>query len=84
MARSALQSEDIAEILHDADCPEEFTRQFLTLMRGGSTGEQIRLLRAQRCRQLERVHAEEKKLDLLDYLGYQLEKQEKQAAAARV
>ncbi len=40
-----------------------------------SVAGQLRLLRAQRCRQLERLHDEERKLDQLDYLRYRLEKQ---------
>ena len=75
MANNILIYKDIAELLQEADCSDEFIQQFLTAMEAESVKNQLRLLRTQRSRQLERLHEEEKKLDRLDYLRYKLEKQ---------
>ena len=75
MADNSWIYEDITQLLQEADCPDTFIQQFLTAMETESVKDQLRLLRTQRCRQLDRVHEEEKKLDCLDYLRYKLEKQ---------
>ena len=75
MTDSVMQRDDVAQLLHDAGCPDEFTQRFLTAMETESISDQLRLLRTQRTRQLERVHCEERKLDHLDFLRYTLEKQ---------
>ena len=75
MGNDMMIREDVLQLLREAECPEEFTRQFTAAMDQGSVPGQLKLLRLQRCRQLERVHDEERKLDHLDYLRYRLEKQ---------
>ena len=75
MANNTLIDEDIAQLLQEADCPDEFIQQFLIAMDTENVNNQLCLLRAQRSRQLNRLHEEEKKLDRLDYLRYKLEKQ---------
>ena len=75
MTDNTLTQEDIAQLLGDAGCPEEFTQQFLATMNTEDVRSQLHLLRGQRRRQLERLHEEGKKLDLLDFLRYKLEKQ---------
>lgn len=67
-------AEYAAQMLRDADCPKELTDRFLKALAAGDAGEQLRLLRLQRGRQLQQVHAEEKKLDILDFMRYRLEK----------
>ena len=64
----------IEELLREADCPAEFTRRFLAALETAPPEDLVCLLRCQRCRQLERVHDEQRKLDILDHLRYQLEK----------
>ncbi len=64
----------IEELLREADCPAEFTQRSLATLGTAPPEDLICLLRCQRCRQLERVHNEQKKLDILDHLRYQLEK----------
>lgn len=76
MTDRSLEPESVEQLLCSADCPDTFTRQFLELLATGSTEGLLRLLRTQRCRQLERLHAEEKNLDNLDLLRYKLEKQQ--------
>ncbi len=75
MGNDTMVREDVLQLLREAECSEEFTRQFAAAIEQESIASQLRLLRAQRCRQLERVHNEERKLDQLDYLRYRLEKQ---------
>ena len=75
MANNTLIDEDIAQLLQEADCSDEFIQKFLAAMDTDNVKNQLSLLRTQRCRQLNRLHEEEKKLDRLDYLRYKLEKQ---------
>ena len=67
--------ENVGQLLHEAGCTDEFTRQFLTVMQTEDVKKLLCLLRGQRRCQLDRLHEEEKKLDQLDYLRYALEKQ---------
>lgn len=64
--------------LKDAGCSEEFIETFLQAWERGATKEQLRLLSVWRCRLLDCVHTEQKKLDCLDYLRYQLQNQKKE------
>lgn len=75
MGNDAMVREDVLQLLREAECSEEFTQQFAAAIDQKSIASQLRLLRAQRHRQLERLHDEERKLDQLDYLRYRLEKQ---------
>lgn len=49
---------------------------FLDCWKAGKTMEQLRLLAQKREGLLERVHREEKQIQCLDYLVYQIEKKE--------
>lgn len=75
MGNDAMVREDVLQLLREKECSEEFTQQFAAAIDEKSIISQLRLLRAQRRRQLERLHDEERKLDQLDYLRYRLEKQ---------
>ena len=75
MANSILLYEDVSQLLQEAGCTDEFTQQFLVVMETENIKNLLHLLCGQRSYQLERLHEEEKKLDRLDYLRYQLEKQ---------
>ncbi len=66
--------EAVEQNLRDAGCSDEFIATFMRVWEVGTTEEQLRLLSCQRCRLLDCVHAEQRKLDCLDYLRYQLEK----------
>ncbi len=66
--------EAVEQNLRDAGCSDEFIASFLRVWEAGTMEEQLRLLSRQRCRLLDCVHAEQRKLDCLDYLRYQLEK----------
>ena len=75
MIAERLNRSDIEQLLQETGCSKDFTRQFLTTMDTQSIPEQLKLLRTQRARQLERLHKEEKHLDQLDFLRYALEQQ---------
>lgn len=62
--------ESLERNLRDAGCEQEFIERFL---RAGEE-DRRKLLCCQRCRLLERLHEEQKKLDCLDYLRYKMQK----------
>ena len=64
----AMSEEQIHECLADAGCDKELIKEFETCQRSGRQKEQLRLLGDYRRLLLERIHAEQKKLDRLDYL----------------
>ena len=64
----AMSEEQIHECLADAGCNKELIKQFEAYQSSGRQKEQLRLLGDYRHLLLERIHAEQKKLDLLDYL----------------
>ena len=64
----AMTAEQVHECLADAGCDEELIKQFEACQSSGCQKEQLRLLGDYRRLLLERIHAEQKKLDLLDYL----------------
>lgn len=68
-----MKQESLVQALQDAGCPDEFIGRFLQAKAHGCAEEQLRLLSCQRCKQLEQVHLEQKKLDCLDYLRYRLQ-----------
>ena len=70
-----ISAERIMECLADADCSDGTAKACLSLLQDGNTQEAVRLLRQHRATLLERKHAEEHRIDCLDYLVYQLKKQ---------
>lgn len=60
--------------LIDAGCDSEIVQQCMELARGQRTGEMKRILTRHRRTLLDTVHAEQKKIDCLDYLFYKMEK----------
>ena len=59
-----------------AGCAPEIVQQCMELARGQRTAEMKRVLTRHRRTLLDTVHAEEKKIDCLDYLFYKMEKDE--------
>ena len=60
--------------LEDAGCDSQFMECFLALEQSGQYREQLKLLSNHRRQLLDRLHREERRIDCLDYLVYQLEK----------
>ena len=63
-----MTAQGLLENLEDAGCGPEFAERFLALR------EQLRLLSGHRRHLLDCLHREERRIDCLDYLVYQLEK----------
>lgn len=73
----ALDSKGILrQNLIDAGCDHEIVQRCMELSQEKETAEMKRILSQHRRTLLDTVHAEEKKLDCLDYLLYKLEKEE--------
>lgn len=66
--------QNVIQNLKDAGCDTGTIEEFLVLDGEGKTREQLKLLARHRQQLLDRVHREEKRIDCLDYLVYQLNK----------
>ena len=66
--------EAVTQNLIDAGCEAPLIGAFWRLLRGGKQAEAMALLAGHRRRLLERCHAEQRKIDCLDYLLYQMER----------
>ena len=64
---------EMVRTLQDAGCDEEQIRRFLQFLANDRRRDAQRLLRKHRQALLDRCHAEEHKIDCLDYLTYQME-----------
>ena len=62
----------IVRNLEDAGCDQDTITDFVEQLRMGNQKDQLRLLEKHRKFLLERVHKEEKRIDCLDYLVYQI------------
>jgi len=67
--------EALIQNLRDAGCDEKIIADFLKYWESGKDPEGLRLLRKQRSHLLDLVHEEQKKIDCLDYLVYQIQMQ---------
>lgn len=66
----------VIQNLRDAGCSGRIVEEFLVLGTQGDTSGQLRLLSQHRRRLLEEVHRTERSIHCLDYLVYQIEKQQ--------
>ncbi len=66
--------------LLDAGCGEDVIEKFMACCREKETSLQLQVLCRYRCQLLKQVHAEQQKLDCLDYLIYNIKKQKKENA----
>ena len=69
-----MTAQALLDNLEDAGCGPEVTERFLTLEQTGQHQEQLKLLSDHRRHLLDCLHREERRIDCLDYLVYQLEK----------
>ena len=65
----------LREGLKDAGCDSDTIRRCEILAQGKKKGELMRILSQHRRALLDTVHEHEKRIDCLDYLIYQIEKQ---------
>ena len=68
--------EAVTQNLIDAGCGEELIRQFWAMIATGKKRESLTLLARHRQGLLDRCHAEQRKIDCLDYLVYQLKQEQ--------
>ena len=66
--------EALIQNLRDAGCNEKAIADFLDCVRKDKEPESLRMLKKQRSRLLDAVHEEQRKIDCLDYLVYQMQK----------
>ena len=63
----------VLQNLYDAGCTDEMVEKFMALQDSEDEEQQIRLLSGHRKHLLEKLHREEKRIDCLDYLLYQMQ-----------
>ncbi|MGI6009973.1 MAG: hypothetical protein ACOX8H_00560 [Ruminococcus sp.] len=63
----------VLQNLRDAGCTDEMVEKFLALQDSENEEQQIRFLSGHRKHLLEKLHQEEKRIDCLDYLIYQIQ-----------
>ena len=73
MANYVENPDSVIQNLEDAGCDMEMVAEFMKL---GIAGNQLKLLEQHRKRLLEKVHMNEKRIDCLDYLVFQMNKEE--------
>ena len=64
----------VLQNLKDAGCTDEMIEKFMALQDSDDEEQQIQLLSGHRKDLLEKLHREEKRIDCLDYLIYQMKK----------
>ena len=62
--------------LKDAGCGAALTEKFLEQKKNGDIRGQLRILAEHRRSLLEKLHAEQKKMDCLDYLVFNIQQQD--------
>lgn len=67
----------IIQNMKDAGCGQKMIAAFVETLREDKADEGMRLLAAHRRMLLEELHREQKKIDCLDYLVYQMQKLQK-------
>ncbi len=66
--------EAVIQNLKDAGCNEDTIDRFMECMKNGASKEQLRILSQHRRELLDKIHIEQKRIDCLDYLVYQIER----------
>ena len=66
--------EDVIQNLRDAGCSEETIEKFITELKTGREKDGLKRLAAHRKDLLDALHKEQKCIDCLDYLVYQMRK----------
>lgn len=64
--------EDVIQNLKDAGCRQDTIDRFMTSLKNGTPKEQLQILSQHRQELLDKVHMEQKRIDCLDYLIYQI------------
>ncbi|MCM1416622.1 MAG: hypothetical protein NC430_11960 [bacterium] len=75
--------EDVIQNLKDAGCDRETIERFMNCMNQGDLNGQLRLMEEHRKCILDKVHKEEKQIECLDYLVYQIDRNRTDIKKAR-
>ena len=67
----------VLQNLKDAGCTDEMVEKFMILQDSDDEEQQMRLLSCHRKHLLEKLHMDEKQIDCLDYLIYQMQKKDR-------
>lgn len=70
------REESVIRNLEDAGCAPDTIQDFMCRCKAGKTAEALRLLAAHRRQLLDQLHREQKRIDCLDYLVYQINRQQ--------
>ena len=73
MKQDPEKRQEVIQNLQDAGCEAALIHQFMQFWESGQRGRALELLDIHRRVLLDRCHAEERKIDCLDYLAYQIE-----------
>lgn len=74
------QENALIQNLEDAGCTADFIKNFMMKWNHGKKTEELRLLEAHRRSLLDTLHQDQKRIDCLDFLVYQLQKADKEKA----
>ena len=72
-------SDAVIQNLEDAGCDKKTVEQFMEFGVTGERQRQLKLLESHRKILLEKVHEREKQIDCLDYLVYQMKKENRES-----
>ena len=72
--QQAANTNDWLRNLHELGCSDEMARQIVTLVQGNDGNRAAELLRRHRRVLLDELHNSQNKVDLLDFLLFQLKK----------
>lgn len=75
--------EAVIQNLKDAGCPPDIVECCMTCLEQGRKGELLKRLEAHRAGLLCKVHEEERRIDCLDYLVYQIGRWENGATGSQ-
>lgn len=67
--------EKVCQCLEDMGCDSAFMKEFQKNFQRCDLAAQKRMLLAHRAKQMDELHASQKRIDCLDFLIYQLEKE---------
>ena len=70
-----MDSTYIRQVLTDAGCPDSVIGEVIRLNDSGNTAEALHRLRTDRCRLMAELHESGRRVDCLDYLIRQAEKE---------
>ena len=73
--KNDFSEQTLIQILNDAGCDLKTIREFMEYVNEGEFQKQLDLLSSYRKKLLNTIHTEEKYISCIDYLVYQLEKQ---------